>query len=277
VRQTALSDREAVRGAGPKGRCDRQTALLDREAVRGAGPKGRCDRGSRTAHEADERASKADSGPGDSNAPEGERGRSTGTPGSGGAELNEGEGFGDTDNSGEPTTGPRSLGRAAATATTLPTPTGPPEGREADTPLLASEFLLLGWRIIGIATGARGFWEGGAEGAGSDTGCDWAEAAVEAALPEGGFEAAARSVARRAAANAASLRCGDRAASPDATASAANASPMRVRRRAACSWPVTSGLNHAVRYAKGRSERMLASSSLKAGAETGRARPHREH
>ena len=36
----------------------------------------------------------------------------------------------------------------------------------------------------------------------------------------------------------------------DATTSAANASPMRVRRRAACSWPVTAGLNHAVRYAR---------------------------
>ena len=166
----------------------RQTALSDREAVRAAGRRGRCDRRSRTAHEVDdERASKADSDPGVSNAPEGERDRSTGAPRSSGAELNAGEGFSDTGNSGEPTTDPVSLGRAAATATTLPTPKGPPEGREADTPLLASEFLLLGWRIIGIATGARGFWEGAAEGAGSDTGCGWAEAAVEAALPEGGW------------------------------------------------------------------------------------------
>ena len=222
-------------------------ALSDREVVRDAGPRGRCDRESRSAREADDvRASKSDSDPGISNAPEGERGGSTGTPRSGGAELNEGEGFGDTDNSGEPTTDPGSLGRAAATAT-LPAPTSPSERREADTPLLAFEFLLLGWRVIGIATGARGFWGRAAGGAGSDAGCGWAEAAVEAALPEGGFEAAARSVARRAAANAASLRRGVRAASPDATASAANASPMRVRRRAACSWPVTAGLNHAVR------------------------------
>ena len=79
----------------------RQTALSDREVVREAGPKGRRDRGSRTAHEADERASKADSDPGISNAPEGERGGSTGTPRSGGAELNADEGFGGTNESGE--------------------------------------------------------------------------------------------------------------------------------------------------------------------------------
>lgn len=77
----------------------RQTALSDREAVRAAGRRGRCDRRSRTAHEVDdERASKADSDPGVSNAPEGERDRSTGAPRSGGAELNAGEGFSDTGN-----------------------------------------------------------------------------------------------------------------------------------------------------------------------------------
>ena len=84
-------------------------ALSDREVVRDAGPRGRCDRESRSAREADDvRASKSDSDPGISNAPEGERGGSTGTPRSGGAELNAGEGFGDTDNSGEPSTEPRS-------------------------------------------------------------------------------------------------------------------------------------------------------------------------
>ena len=87
----------------------RQLALSDREVVRDAGPRGRCDRESRSAREADDvRASKSDSDPGISNAPEGERDGSTGARRSGGAELNADEGFGGTNESGEPTTDPRS-------------------------------------------------------------------------------------------------------------------------------------------------------------------------
>ena len=75
----------------------RQTALSDREAVRAAGPRGRCDRRSRTAHEVDdERASKADSDPGIGNALEREGDGSTETPRPDGTELTADEGFGGT-------------------------------------------------------------------------------------------------------------------------------------------------------------------------------------